>query len=145
MGDRGFTLIELIIFIVVAGLFVPLAYMAFTSAIKDSTNPESVIKARFLAETKMEEITKKDFNAIVDDKQNPPPISTSYENIPKNPGYQWKWTIGYITYSGNPPVISDSGSATDYLKIIVYVRNPQGYEYVVHTIVTKRPVSQDER
>lgn len=143
MGDRGFTLIELIIFIVVAGLFVPLAYMAFTSAIKDSTNPESVITARFLAEKKMEEITKDDFNDIV--KNSPPPTSTSYVNISEYTGYQWKWTIGYITYSGNPPVISDSGSATDYLKIIVYVRNPQGYEYVVHTIVTKRPVSQDER
>ncbi len=140
MGDRGFTLIELIIFIVVAGLFVPLAYMAFTSAIKDSTNPESVITARFLAEKKMEEITKDDFNDIV--KNSPPPTSTSYVNISEEyTGYQWKWTIGYITYSGNPPVISDSGSATNYLKIIVYVRNPQGYEYVAHTIVTKRPDS----
>jgi len=139
MGDRGFTLIELIIFIVVAGLFVPLAYMAFTSAIKDSTNPESVITARFLAEKKMEEITNYDFDGIV--TKYPPLTRTSYENISDYTGYQWKWTIGYITYSGNPPVISDSGSATNYLKIIVYVRNPQGYEYVVHTIVTKRPDS----
>jgi len=138
MGDRGFTLIELIIFIVVAGLFVPLAYMAFTTALKDSTNPESVITARFLAEMKMEDITMEDFDDIFENFRRRP--STSYEDIDKSkyPGYQWKWTIGYITYSGDPPVISDSGSKTNYLKIIVYVRNPQGYEYVVHTIVTKR-------
>ncbi len=139
MRDRGFTLIELIIFIVVAGLFVPLAYIAFSTAMKDSTNPESIITARFLAEKKMEEITKYDFNDIV--TNYPPPTITSYTDIPGYTGYQWKWTIGYITYSGNPPVISDSGSATNYLKVIVYVRNPQGYEYVVHTIVTKRPGS----
>lgn len=134
---RGFTLIELIIFIVIAGLFVPLAYIAFSAALKEGTRPESIITARFLAEKKMEEITKDDFGTIV--TNYPPPTSTSYANVTGYPGYQWKWTVGYITYSGSPPVISDSASATDYLKIIVYVKEPQGFEYAVHTIVTKRP------
>ncbi|HOJ43625.1 MAG TPA: prepilin-type N-terminal cleavage/methylation domain-containing protein [Syntrophorhabdaceae bacterium] len=136
---KGFTLIELIIFIVIAGLFVPLAYIAFTSVLKSATTPESITKARFLAEQKLEEITKDDFDRIV--TNYPPPTSTSYVDIPNNSGYQWKWTIGYITYSGSPPVISDSASPTNYLKIIVYVREPEGYEYVVYTIVTKRPGS----
>jgi len=134
---RGFTLIELIIFIVIAGLFVPLAYIAFTTALKSGTTPESTTRARFLAEQKLEEITKDDFDTIV--TTYPPPTSTSYASIPNNSGYQWKWTVGYITYSGTPPVISDSASPTNYLKIIVYVREPSGYEYVVHTIITKRP------
>lgn len=136
-SHKGFTLIELIIFIVIAGLFVPLAYIAFSAALKEGTKPESIITARFLAERKMEEITKDNFATIV--TRYPPPTNTSYANVTGYPGYQWKWTVGYITYTGSPPVISDSASATNYLKIIVYVREPQGFEYVVHTIVTKRP------
>lgn len=137
MRHKGFTLLELIIFIVIAGIFVPLAYIAFSSALRSSGTPESITTARFLAEQKLEDITKDNFDTIV--AGYPPPLSTSYTNITGYTGYQWKWTVGYITYSGTPPVISDSGSATNYLKIIVYVREPQGFEYVVHTIVTKRP------
>ncbi|HOP86082.1 MAG TPA: hypothetical protein PLM71_08820 [Syntrophorhabdaceae bacterium] len=133
---KGFTIIELIIFIVIAGLFVPLAYVAFTAALKNVATPESITTARFIAEQKLEEITKDNFETII--TNYPPPTSTSYTDVPGYSGYQWKWTIGYITYSGNPPVISDSVSATNYLKIIVYVREPQGYEYDVNTIVTKR-------
>jgi len=136
---EGFTLIELIIFIVIAGLFVPLAYLAFTVALKSVTTPESITTARFIAEQKIEEITKNNFDTIV--TIYPPPTNTSYADVPGYSGYQWRWTVGYITYSGNPPVITDSPSTTNYLKIIVYVREPQGYEFVVHTIVTKRPGS----
>lgn len=129
---RGFTIIEMVIFIVMAGIFVPLAYIAFSSAVREGATPESITKARFIAEQKMENLTKDIFDNVVI-------ASTSYAAVPGYTGYEWKWTVGYITYTGDPPVISDSGSVTNYKKIIVYVKEPKGYEYAVYTIVTKRP------
>ena len=55
--DKGFTLIELIIFIIVGGIFLPLAMIAFTSAMKSASVPDYTVKARFYAEQKMEELT----------------------------------------------------------------------------------------
>ena len=129
---RGFTIIEIVIFIVMAGIFVPVAYIAFSSAVREGATPESITKARFIAEQKMENLTKDIFDNITI-------TSTSYAAVPGYTGYQWKWTVSYITYSGDPPVISDTGSATNYKKIIVYVKEPRGYEYTVYTIVSKRP------
>lgn len=115
----------------------PLAYIVFSSALKSGTTPENIITARFLAEKKIEEITKDDFATIVANYS--PPVNTSYADISGYSGYKWRWTIGYITYTGDPPIISDAPTTTNYLKVIVYVQEPQGFEYVVHTIVTKRP------
>ncbi len=182
---NGFTLIELITFITVAGIFVPLAYIAFQSVIKEGGKPETIIATRFIAEQKMEEITSASpwqkataytvgsyvwpvtYNAHVykctvagTSGSTAPSWPTgesatvvdggvtwqeagnaSYSAVAGHTGYQWKWTIGFITWNGNPPVIADSVSATNYQKITVYVREPNGFEYIVYTIVTKRPTS----
>ena len=138
-GKKGITLIELIIFIVVAGLFVPLAYVAFSHAIRSATTPESVLTARFIAEQKIEDITKVPFDTIVSTYN--PPVNTGYSSVSGYPGYQWRWEIRYITYSGTPPniVIENSTNSTDYLLIVVRVKEPNGFEYIVNTIATKRP------
>ena len=43
---RGFTLIELIVFIVVAGIFIPMAYIAFMAAARGSLSPEAVVNCK---------------------------------------------------------------------------------------------------
>lgn len=136
-GKRGITLIELIIFIVVAGLFVPLAYVAFSHAIRSATTPESVLTARFIAEQRIEDITKNPFDTIVSTYN--PPVNTGYSSVSGYPGYQWRWEIRYITYSGTPPAIASSANPTNYLLIVVRVKEPNGFEYIVNTIATKRP------
>lgn len=165
-SNRGFTLIELIIFIVIAGIFVPLAYVAFSKALTSGTTPENITTARFLAEKKMEEIMDieiklqdedkpiKPIKKFIEEKDYQPHPKfleslsrTSFEDIQNYQNFKWKWTIGYITYtivSDNPRRISisdpsDFSSKTNYLKIVVYVKEPQGYDYKVYTIVTKRP------
>jgi type II secretory pathway pseudopilin PulG len=132
LRKTAFTLIELIIFIVIAGVFVPLAYVAFSSAIKEGGKPEAIIKARFIAEQKLEDITKNAFDNIA--------VSSSpYAGVPGYTGYLWRWTISYIKWSSNPPVISGSATSTYYKNIEVTVQEPEGFEFTVSTIATKRP------
>jgi hypothetical protein len=129
---EGFTAIELIIFIVVAGIFVPLAFIAFSGAIKSGTTPELITKARFIAEQKMEDITKNPFNSL-------PAAQTTYIGVPGNTGYQWKWTINQLTSGDISAVSPPITDYTKYKKIVVYVREPNNYEYMVFTIVTQKP------
>ncbi|OPY79709.1 MAG: hypothetical protein A4E64_00353 [Syntrophorhabdus sp. PtaU1.Bin058] len=99
--ERGITLIELIIFIIVGGLFVPLVYIAFNSVIRDLTTPETVIKTRFIAEAKMEDITKEAYDSI------PSPAAYTAVNTDSRftdasyNGYQWKWEITDIVFRDN--------------------------------------------
>jgi Tfp pilus assembly protein PilE len=98
---KGITLIELIIFILVGGIFVPLAYIAFTAVIRDSTTPETLVKARFVTEAKIEDITKEAYDAI--------PLPSAYVAVNTDSrftdvsynGYQWKWEITDIAYQDN--------------------------------------------
>lgn len=90
---NGFTLLELIIFIVVAGIFIPMAYIAFMSASRASLNTGAVVTARFLAERKLEDITKDTFLSIQGEQ-------SSYSAVPGYAGYQWRWIIQNIAYRG---------------------------------------------
>ena len=90
---RGFTLIELIVFIVVAGIFIPMAYIAFMAVTRGLLNPGAVVTARFLAERKLEDITK-------DTYLNMQAEQASYIAVPGYTGYQWRWTIQSIAYEG---------------------------------------------
>jgi type II secretory pathway pseudopilin PulG len=90
---KGFTLLELVIFIVVAGIFIPMAYIAFMAASRASLNPEAVVAARFLAERKLEDITKDTYLGLQGEQ-------ASYVAIPGYTGYQWRWTIQNIAYQG---------------------------------------------
>jgi len=143
-SNRGFTIIELITFIVIAGIFVPLAFIAFSAATKSATKPEQVITARFIAEQKMEEITKQKFVNIG--------TSTSYAAVTGNPGYEWKKEIANIGYGDvKKTYVNQYGITMAYYKtslqntnlniakVTVHVKDPDNWEYVVSTIITKRP------
>jgi len=99
MNRKGITLIELVIFILVGSIFVPLAYIAFTSVVRDSMKPETAGKARFIAEAKIEDITKNAYDSITT-------VSTTYIDVNTDlrftdssyNGYQWRWEIRDIAY-----------------------------------------------
>ncbi len=100
--ERGITLIELVIFIIVGGLFVPLVYIAFNSVIKNLTTPETVIKARFIAEAKIEDITKE----VYDNIALAAPAYTAVNTDPRftdasYSGYEWRWEITDIVFQDN--------------------------------------------
>ncbi len=63
MNNKGFTLIELIIFIIVGAIILPASFVAFTSAMKYFSTPDYYVKARFYAEQKMEELTSNTYTA----------------------------------------------------------------------------------
>ncbi len=133
MNRSGFTLVELILFIVIVAILAPAAHIAFSGALKGSADPERIMKARFLAEQKMEYFTRSAYKNI-------PVGTTNYQAMGGNPGYEIKWTVGYVKYSGSPPnlTVTDSDQDRKYKKIIVSVKEPQGFEYRVYTIVTDR-------
>ena len=113
-SNRGMTLIELIVFIIVAGMFIPLAYLAYSTALRDTAVPETVVKLRFIAEAKMEDIIRNDY----DTQLTLQPAQATFIDVGSpHAGYQWKWTYENIAYQDNathstttiistPPVVS---------------------------------------
>ncbi|MDD4197775.1 MAG: type II secretion system protein, partial [Syntrophorhabdaceae bacterium] len=136
LGERGITLIELIIFIVVGGIFLPLAFIAFTSAVSESTKPETAVRARVVAEAKMSDISSREFESMT-------VTSTAYDDVNKDPrfadvsasntpyaGYKWRWEIVNVAYTRTGGVIKvevpGTWTASTAYQIGDYVR-PAGY------------------
>lgn len=128
--SRGFTLIELIIFIVVGGIILPASFVAFTSAMRHFSTPDYYVKARFFAEQKMEELT----SYVYTD----PPLNPGSGSDAPETGYSRSWNISLINSALNPPA---SGSDEGYKKIVISITMPDSSAYDVSTIVTRRPKS----
>jgi prepilin-type N-terminal cleavage/methylation domain-containing protein len=127
LSRKGFTLIELIIFIVVGAIILPASFVAFTAAIKHFSTPDYYVKARFYAEQKMEMLTSYTYT---DPALDPGPGSDTPET-----GYPRTWNISFIDSTLAP------SSNVGYKKIDISVTMPDGSIYDVSTIVTRRPKS----
>lgn len=126
---QGFTLIEVIIFIVVAGVIASGIFIPFLSNLKGGMTPEKVLTASYLAQAKMEELTKYTYrNSNLD----PLPL-TAYAQVDATyfPDYQWQWEIRCIDEN-----LSDSPCDVGYKQVLVRVRGPDGGEFEVTSIVT---------
>jgi prepilin-type N-terminal cleavage/methylation domain-containing protein len=127
-NKKGFTLIELIIFIIIGAIILPASFVAFTAAIKHFSTPDYYVKARFFAEQIMEQVTSNPFDSLSC------PVSDSPEGFARN------CSINYVSYNSSTNLIEDSASPTYYRKITVTVTMPNSTEnYSVSTIVTRRP------
>jgi len=133
----GFTLIEIIIFIVIVGIILPVILVPFTTSIKESLTPEKVAKATCLAQYKMEELTKNIY-----DNSNLDPIElTTYARVDPTdfPGYYWQWQISYVDEDFlNEDFITDR----EYKLILVKVKDTDGREIELQTVVTRRPADE---
>ena len=88
LNNRGFTLIEIIILIVMAGILLPAIIVPFATGVKGSGKPEMATTAMYLGHQKMEEFMKFDYsNAVLT-----PVALTPYANS-DIPSYQWQWEI----------------------------------------------------
>ncbi len=128
--NKGFTLIEIIILIVMAGILIPVIIVPFATGIRSSGKPEMATKAMYLAHQKMEEFMKFQYT-------NPtlsPTALTVYAAIPDNPGYEWQWEILLVDNNFNP-----SGSDVGYKRILVRVKDPQNDTYEIYAVVTRFP------
>jgi len=127
---RGFTLIEILILIVMAGILLAAIVVPFTTGIRASTKPEMVATAMYLAHQRVEDLMKYNYcNAALN-----PTALTGYANIAGFSGYQWEWSIYYVnTNLANPGLVTDTG----YKMIRVLVTDPMLSTYEVDSVVTR--------
>jgi len=134
IGNKGFTLIEIIILIVLAGILLPAIIVPFAAAVKGSGKPEVVNTAMYLAHQKMEEFVKFDYSQAA---LNPIAL-TPYTNT-SFPNYQWQWEIVYVPSNNLNAPGSVNPPDTGYKRILVRVRDPQNDTYEVYSVVTNFP------
>jgi type II secretory pathway pseudopilin PulG len=127
MNKKGFTLIEIIVLIVMAGILISAIVVPFTTGIRASNKPEMVATAMYLAHQKMEELMK--FNYC-----QAPDLTPGTYTLPAPPiaGYTWQWVISYVTNT-----FAASGSDVGYKMIQVTVKDPQGSTYNVYSVITR--------
>ena len=127
---QGFTLIEVIIFIVVAGVLASGIFIPFLTGLKGGMTPENIITASYLGQAKMEELTKYTY---INSNLDPLPL-TAYAQVDATyfPNYQWQWEIKYIDENS-----TDSPCDVGYKQVLVRVRDPDGGEFEVTSIVTR--------
>ena len=149
--DRGFTLIELIVFIVVGAIILPTSFVAFSSAIQYFSRPDYHVKARFYAEQKMEELTSNRYCCVCLNHASLScasacPVSgsctmgsddTLWTDSPET-GFTRTWDICYVTQDSLDPDAC-SLSETDYKRLRVTIIPFSGDRYTVKTSVTRRP------
>ena len=129
MNKKGFTLIEIIVLIVMAGIIIPVIVVPFATGIRGSGKPEMVTTAMYLAHQRMEELMKFDYSRA-------PELTPGTYTLPAPPiaGYTWQWVISYVTNT-----FAASGADVGYKMIQVTVTDPQGSTYNVYSVVTNFP------
>ena len=133
-NKKGFTLIELVIFIVVGAIILPASFVAFTAAIKHFSTPDYYVKAKFYAEQRMEEVTSNAYAAIG-------VTSGTIAGASPETGFQRSWNICYVLSLTPDQCAADQTTDSNYKKIFVSIIMPDGSIYDVSTIVTRRPKS----
>ena len=130
MNKRGFTLIEIIVLIVMAGIIIPTIVIPFATGIRQSGKPEMVARAMYYAHQRMEELMKYNYNnAALNVTGGLVVFTTGGE-----PNYTGQNNIAYV--DGN---FIASGSDVGYKQIQVTVTDPQGSTYTVFSVVTDFP------
>jgi type II secretory pathway pseudopilin PulG len=129
INNKGFTLIEIIVLIVMAGILLPAIIVPFATGIKGSGKPEMVTTAMYLGHQKIEELMKFDYSRA-------PDLTPGTYTLPAPPisGYTWQWVISYVNNS-----FGASGSDVGYKMIQVTVTDPQSSTYNVYSVVTNFP------
>jgi len=126
---KGFTLIEIIILIVMAGILLPTIIVPFVAGVKASGKPEMVNTAMYLGHQKMEELMKYQYG---NSALNPTGL-TSYAATGIS-GYDWQWEIALVDSNFNT-----SGSDVGYKRILARVRDPMNDTYEIYSVVTNFP------
>ena len=129
MNNKGFTLIEIIILIVMAGVFLPAIIVPFVAGVKASGKPEMVNTAMYLGHQKMEEFMKYQYgNSALN------PIGLTVYAGTGISGYDWQWEIALVDSNFNT-----SGSDVGYKRILVRVKDPMNDTYEIYSVVTNFP------
>ena len=127
--SRGFTLMELIIFIALAGLLIPALMLAFRQGIVGMDIPGQVAEAGFLAQEKLEWFMQFDYGDPQVD-----PGQGSDEVTLNGKVYSRKWKISPYNIGSPSPQID-----TGYKQIDIYTTTAElPHAVELHTLITKR-------
>jgi len=140
-NDKGFTLIELIMFIVIGAIFLPASMIAFTSVMNNYSRPDHYVKARFYADKRMTEITSKPYDNITAGElscytTSSPADSDFRTESASDDKYKTACRIETI----NPFDLSTkSPTSAYYKKVTVTVKHSDVLIDTISTIITRRP------
>jgi type II secretory pathway pseudopilin PulG len=129
INSRGFTLIEIIILIVLAGILIPLIVFPFATGMRGSGKPEMATRAMYLAQQRMEELMKYNYNdgALA--------LTTGFDLFATgDPNYPGEYEIIYVRDNLNP-----SNWNRGYKRITVRVRDPENTAYDLYALVGRFP------
>jgi type II secretory pathway pseudopilin PulG len=130
MEKEGFTLIEVIIFIVIAGIILPTIVVPFATSVKQSLTPQKIATATYLANQRVEQFTKNAYDLIQTEVQ-------PYAAITGFPNYQWSWNVKWVDSD-----LKNSATDVGYKHISVMVKDSDNHEIELQTLVTRRPVDE---
>jgi len=135
IGKKGFTLIEIIVLIVMAGIIIPAIMVPFATGIRGSGKPEMVTKAMYLAHQRMEELMKYVYgNAAL----NVTGVGTFVLFATGVPNYSGDNEIVYVP-NNNLTGAGQANPNTNYKRIHVRITDPEGTVYHVYSVVTNFP------
>ena len=134
IGNRGFTLIEVIVLIVLAGILLPVIITPFVTSVKGSGKPEMATKAMYLAHQRMEELMKYDYgNGALATR-----TLTAWANAGL-PNYDYQYEILHVPNNDLMAAGSVNPPDTGYKRIRIRVRDPESDIYEVYSVVTWFP------
>ncbi|MBM4339945.1 MAG: type II secretion system protein [Deltaproteobacteria bacterium] len=131
--QQGFTLIEVIILIVMAGILLPVIIVPFATGIKGSQKPEMATKAMYLAHEEMEYRMKYNYGGP---QLNPTNLTACQTSPPS--GYQCQYEILYVP-NNDLNALGSLGPDTNYKRMRVRVSDPQNDTYEIYSVVTRFP------
>jgi type II secretory pathway pseudopilin PulG len=134
IGHRGFTLIEIIVLIVMAGILLPVIIVPFVTSVKGSGKPEMATKSMYLAHQEMEYRMKYNYG----EPQLTPTNFTPCQTSPPS-GYQCQYQILYVTSNDLMVAGSVNPPDTKYKRIRVQVSDPENDTYEIYSVVTMFP------
>ena len=136
--NKGFTLIEIIVLVVLAGIIIPVIAVPFATGVRRSAKPEMVTKAMYLAHQRMEDLMKYNYSrAELDthDLDNPGTTITIG-------GTDFNLQVEIYYVDSNFSVVGDGKLAANdkgYKWIRVCVTDPDVVTYNVYSVVTNFP------
>ncbi|HHT9117584.1 MAG TPA: type II secretion system protein [Candidatus Hypogeohydataceae bacterium YC38] len=128
---RGFTLIELIMVIAIAGILTSTLMSPFFTGVKQGTRPEIYATALYLAEEEIETRRSTGYASATNG------TSTSSVTVPTGGTRTYSKTVvtEYVTYASGS--FSTSVSATEYKRVTVTVSGPNISNISLWTILAK--------
>ncbi len=143
---------ETVVFIVLAAIVIPIFYLTTQPVIKEMMTPTTYIKARFVAEKKMEELmayrfTDSTLNIVTTMTLSPVTTDAAFPAA-DYAGYKWQWAINYFgcgagggtctDYIDASPVLVTTATAYSYKQIDVTVTGPGGVNFRVSSGVAAK-------